>query len=120
MGVGIYGHVKVQGMTSTHEVNIFEQVCGCDSYQLTYNLAPMWYDLNLEWYFSKGPERAKVTDQMIYDFRKALALIEKDPASFAKYDPPNGWGHHSHVIMVLKGMLKVMEEFPQAEFYFCR
>lgn len=57
----------------------------------------------------------KYASQMIVPLQTAIALMNKDPDRFKKFDSPNGWGMYEHFLPWLERYLWACEENPSAE-----
>lgn len=85
---------------------------GRASFNLTYNLGPMWRaasGLDNEWML---PVEGKTGAEVLPMLNAALAALRGDPDRFERMNPPNGWGSYDGLVEVLERMRAASKEHP--------
>ena len=68
------------------------------------------------------PEELGITtaEELIEPLEAGLALLQADPARFAAFDAPNGWGRHENLVDFVRSYLAACHENPDAKVEVCR
>lgn len=99
--------------------DIYTMRPGCDhcgrpaesqtDWNMTSNMAPAWRAAGTDLASFDG----RPAEGCISSLAHAISAMEADPARFAQYDAPNGWGSMKTLVPALKELLEQFRAHPE-------